>query len=65
MNKNILVTGCAGFIGFSTSKVLLQKGYKIYGVDNLSDYYSVKLKKDVEKTEMRETTQNADQTDNL
>ena len=46
MNKNILVTGCAGFIGFSTSKVLLQKGYKIYGVDNLNDYYSVKLKKD-------------------
>ena len=46
MNKKILVTGCAGFIGFSTSKVLLQKGYKIYGVDNLNDYYSVELKKD-------------------
>ena len=46
MNKKVLVTGCAGLIGFSTSKVLLQKGYKIYGVDNLNDYYSVKLKKD-------------------
>ena len=46
MKKNILVTGCAGFIGFSTSKVLLKKGYKVYGVDNLNDYYSIKLKKD-------------------
>ena len=46
MKKNILVTGCAGFIGFSTSKVLLKKGYKIYGIDNLDDYYSIKLKKD-------------------
>ena len=44
-NKNILVTGCAGFIGFSVSRYLLQKGYKIYGVDNLNNYYSVKIKK--------------------
>ena len=46
MRKNILVTGCAGFIGFSVSKVLLQKGYQIYGVDNINDYYSIKLKND-------------------
>jgi len=46
MKKNILITGCAGFIGFSVTKVLLQKGHKIYGVDNINNYYSVKLKKD-------------------
>ena len=46
MKKNILVTGCAGFIGYSTSKVLLEKGYRIYGVDNINNYYSVRLKKD-------------------
>ena len=42
---NILVTGCAGFIGFHLSKSLASKNVKIYGVDNLNDYYSVKLKK--------------------
>ena len=42
---NILVTGCAGFIGFHLSKSLVSKNVRIYGVDNLNDYYSVKLKK--------------------
>ena len=42
--KNILVTGCAGFIGFHLSQLLLNSGYKVYGVDNLNDYYSIKLK---------------------
>jgi len=48
INKNrvILVTGCAGFIGMHLSKVLLRKGYFVYGVDNLNDYYSVQLKND-------------------
>lgn len=45
MAKNILITGCAGFIGFSASKKLLQKGYNVFGLDNLNDYYSVDLKK--------------------
>ena len=43
--KNILVTGCAGFIGFHLCKHLLKKTYKVYGVDNLNNYYSPKLKK--------------------
>jgi UDP-glucuronate 4-epimerase len=41
----ILVTGCAGFIGSHTSERLLKLGYKVYGLDNLNDYYDVSLKK--------------------
>ena len=40
----ILVTGCAGFIGFHLAKKLL-KNKKIIGIDSLNNYYSVKLKK--------------------
>ena len=44
---NILVTGCAGFIGYSLSyKILLNKNFKIFGIDNLNKYYSLKLKKE-------------------
>lgn len=43
----ILVTGCAGFIGFHVCLRLLKfNQYKIIGVDNLNPYYSVKLKQD-------------------
>lgn len=42
----ILITGCAGFIGYSLSKFLLQKNYKIIGIDSLNSYYCLKLKKD-------------------
>tara|TARA_B100000886_G_scaffold336920_1_gene296610 strand:- start:5449 stop:6474 length:1026 start_codon:yes stop_codon:yes gene_type:complete len=42
----ILVTGAAGFIGASLSRKLVDKGFKVIGVDNLNDYYSVSLKKD-------------------
>ena len=41
----ILVTGCAGFIGFHTSLDLIKKGYKIFGVDEINNYYDVNLKK--------------------
>lgn len=40
----ILVTGAAGFIGFFTSKVLIQKGHTVVGLDNINDYYDVNLK---------------------
>ena len=43
MNK-VLVTGCAGFIGFHTSKRLLQTGYEVVGLDNLSPLYNEGLK---------------------
>jgi UDP-glucuronate 4-epimerase len=43
----VLITGCCGFIGFNFSKFLLEKNknIKIYGLDNLNNYYSVDLKK--------------------
>ena len=40
----ILVTGSCGFIGFNLSLFLLKKGYKIFGIDNMNDYYDVKIK---------------------
>ena len=40
----ILVTGAAGFIGFFTSKVLIDKGHEVIGLDNINDYYDVNLK---------------------
>ncbi len=46
MKKKILVTGCAGFIGSRLSEELLKiKKFKIYGIDNLNDYYDIRLKK--------------------
>ena len=45
--KNVLVTGGAGFIGFSLIKALLKKkNIKIINLDNLNNYYDVNLKKD-------------------
>ena len=40
----ILVTGAAGFIGFTTSKQLLERGDTVVGLDNFNDYYDVSLK---------------------
>ena len=42
--KNILVTGAAGFIGFHLSKRLMQDGYRVFGLDNINDYYDVRIK---------------------
>jgi UDP-glucuronate 4-epimerase len=41
----ILVTGAAGFIGFSLSSYLLKKNHKVFGIDNFDKYYSLSLKK--------------------
>ena len=40
----ILVTGAAGFIGFATSRQLLERGDTVVGLDNFNDYYDVSLK---------------------
>lgn len=42
----ILVTGAAGFIGFSLVKKLLSFGYDIIGIDNINNYYATDLKHD-------------------
>lgn len=43
---NILITGCAGFIGFHTSQKFLSEGFNVIGIDNLNSYYDIQLKKD-------------------
>lgn len=42
--QTVFVTGSAGFIGFHLSKLLLAHGYRVVGLDALSDYYDVSLK---------------------
>lgn len=42
----ILVTGAAGFIGMHTCLRLLARGDEVVGIDNLNDYYDVRLKED-------------------
>lgn len=43
-NFKVLITGAAGFIGYHLSSLLLNKGHNIIGIDNMNDYYDVKLK---------------------
>ena len=42
----VLVTGCAGFIGMHCAQRLLARGDEVIGIDNLSPYYPVELKRD-------------------
>ena len=42
--KTILITGAAGFIGFHLSRRYLDIGWRVVGVDCLSDYYDISLK---------------------
>lgn len=51
--KVALVTGAAGFIGFHTSKKLLENGWRVIGLDSMSDYYSVSLKEQRESMLLR------------
>ena len=44
LNKNILITGVAGFIGFHLVNKLVSENYNIVGIDNINDYYDVNLK---------------------
>ena len=40
----VLVTGAAGFIGAKVVELLMDSGQSVVGVDNLNDYYDVRLK---------------------
>jgi len=42
--KTVLVTGCAGFIGWKISERLLEENVTVIGIDNLNDYYDPRLK---------------------
>lgn len=42
--KSVLVTGCAGFIGYHLSHRLLEHGFRVVGLDNLSPHYDEGLK---------------------
>ncbi len=42
---SILLTGAAGFIGHHVARALLDRGERVVGVDNLNDYYDVRLKR--------------------
>ena len=43
--KKIVVTGCAGFIGSSISSELLSLGFTVLGIDSLSSYYDINIKR--------------------
>lgn len=42
----VLITGAAGFIGMHTAIRFLKEGWDVVGLDNMNDYYSIKLKED-------------------
>lgn len=42
----VLVTGAAGFIGMHIALRLVERGDEVVGIDNLNDYYDVRLKED-------------------
>lgn len=44
MQRTALVTGSAGFIGFFTARALLEAGWRVVGLDAMTDYYDVVLK---------------------
>ena len=58
--KKILVTGAAGFIGYHLVERLIDQKLDVYGLDNINDYYDVKLKLDRIRNHGIEIKQNDD-----
>ena len=44
MTRTALITGSAGFIGYFTARRLLDQGWRVIGLDAMTDYYDVTLK---------------------
>ena len=42
--SKVLITGCAGFIGFHATLRFLEEKHEVIGIDNINDYYDVDLK---------------------
>ena len=42
----ILITGCAGFIGFHLAQKLIKLDFEVFGLDSINDYYDQNLKID-------------------
>ena len=45
MKKRLLITGIAGFIGSRTAEMAILQGWDVVGIDSLTDYYDVELKR--------------------
>ena len=45
MQKKILITGTSGFIGFHLAQLLLEQEHWVVGIDAMTEYYDVELKK--------------------
>jgi len=45
LRKNVIITGCAGLLGAHFSRYLIDKGYKVVGIDDLSGGYEDHLPK--------------------
>lgn len=52
----VLITGSSGFIGYHLTKKMLNRNFEIFGIDNLNDYYDVKLK--IDRTKSLENNDN-------
>jgi len=44
VNKKVIISGSAGFIGFHLTKKLMNMGFEVIGIDSLNDAYDVRLK---------------------
>lgn len=61
----IMVTGSAGFIGYHLCRILLAEGFRVVGVDSMSDYYDVGLKRARHEALMRSNAFSAEEFDIL